>query len=42
VLAPGEEITAEALQALRDVKADGALVRYAADPTLDTFQVVAR
>jgi arginine decarboxylase len=42
VLAPGEEITAEALQALRDVKADGALVRYAADPTLDTFQVVAQ
>jgi arginine decarboxylase len=40
VLAPGEEITAEALQALRDVKADGALVRYAADPSLATFQVV--
>jgi len=40
VLAPGERITAAALQALRDVKADGALVRYAADPSLDSFQVV--
>lgn len=41
VLAPGERITAAALQALHDVKVDGALVRYAADSSLRTFQVVA-
>ena len=40
VLAPGELITAGTLQALRDVQADGAMVRYAADPQLTTFQVV--
>ncbi|MFZ0324565.1 MAG: DegT/DnrJ/EryC1/StrS family aminotransferase [Actinomycetes bacterium] len=40
VLAPGERVTAETLKALRDVKADGALVRYAADPSLGTLQVV--
>jgi arginine decarboxylase len=41
VLAPGELITAEALAALREVAAGGGRIAYAADPTLDTFQVVA-
>jgi len=41
VLALGELITAEALAALREVAADGGRIAYAADPTLDTFQVVA-
>jgi lysine decarboxylase len=41
VLAPGERITAAAVAGLRDAKADGTQVRYAADPTLGTFQVVA-
>ena len=40
VLAPGELITAEALAALREVRADGGRIAYAADPTLATFQVV--
>jgi lysine decarboxylase len=40
VLAPGELITAEALEALREVKADGGRIAYAADPTLATFQVI--
>ena len=40
VLAPGELITAEALEALREVTADGGRIAYAADPTLATFQVV--
>ena len=40
VLAPGELITAEALDALREVAADGGRIAYAADPTLATFQVV--
>jgi arginine decarboxylase len=40
VLAPGELITAEALEALREVAADGGRIAYAADPTLATFQVV--
>jgi len=42
VLAPGELITAEAIEALREVRADGGRIAYAADPTLETFQVVAR
>jgi len=42
VLAPGELITAEALAALREVAAGGGRIAYAADPTLATFQVVAR
>jgi lysine decarboxylase len=40
VLAPGELITGEALEALREVKADGGRIAYAADPTLGTFQVI--
>jgi arginine decarboxylase len=40
VLAPGELITAEALAALREVRAHGGRIAYAADPTLATFQVV--
>ncbi len=40
VLAPGELITAEALDALREVHADGGRIAYAADPTLSTFQVI--
>jgi arginine decarboxylase len=42
VLAPGELITAEAVNALREVAADGGRIAYAADPTLATFQVVCR
>jgi arginine decarboxylase len=41
VLAPGELITAEAVQALREVAADGGRIAYAADPSLVTFQVIA-
>ena len=40
VLAPGELITAEALNALREVHADGGRIAYAADPTLATLQVI--
>ena len=40
VLAPGERITSEAVAGLRQVLADGTQVRYAADRTLATFQVV--
>jgi arginine decarboxylase len=40
VLAPGELITAGALEALREVAADGGRIAYAADPSLATFQVV--
>jgi lysine decarboxylase len=40
VLAPGERITSEAVEGLRQVMADGTQVRYAADHTLATFQVV--
>jgi lysine decarboxylase len=42
VFAPGELITAEALDALREVHADGGRIAYAADPTLGTLQVIAR
>ena len=42
VLAPGELITAEALNALREVRADGGRIAYAADPTLATLQVITR
>jgi lysine decarboxylase len=41
VLAPGELVTREAVQGLRRALADGTQVRYAADPTLRTLQVVA-
>jgi lysine decarboxylase len=40
VLAPGERITREAVEGLRQAMADGTQVRYAADRTLATFQVV--
>jgi lysine decarboxylase len=40
VLAPGERITGEAVEGLRQTLADGTRVKYAADPTLRTFQVV--
>jgi lysine decarboxylase len=41
VLAPGERITAAAVDGLRQAMADGTQVRYAADPTLASLQVVA-
>jgi arginine decarboxylase len=41
VLAPGELITAAAVEALREVAADGGRIAYAADPSLATFQVTA-
>ncbi len=40
VLAPGELITAAAVEALREVAADGGRIAYAADPSLQTFQVI--
>jgi arginine decarboxylase len=42
VLAPGEVITAAALDALRAAQADGGRIAYAADPTLATLQVITR
>jgi len=41
VLAPGERITREAIEGLERALSDGTQVRYAADRTLRTFQVVA-
>jgi lysine decarboxylase len=41
VLAPGERITAAALAALREVRADGGRIAYAADPDLTTLQIIA-
>ena len=41
VLAPGERITTEAIASLHQVMSEGTQVRYAADPTLRTLQVVA-
>jgi arginine decarboxylase len=41
VLAPGERVTAAALEALLAARADGARIAYAADPTLATLVVVA-
>ena len=41
LLAPGELITAAAIEALREVAADGGRIAYAADPSLATFQVIA-
>ncbi|HEX9032210.1 MAG TPA: hypothetical protein VF834_10225 [Streptosporangiaceae bacterium] len=40
VLAPGELITADAIESLREVRADGGRIAYAADPSLETFQVI--
>lgn len=42
VLAPGEIVTSEALDALRGARADGGRIAYAADSSLQTIQVVAR
>ena len=39
VLAPGEIITAEIVHGLRNTKADGVRIAYAADPTLTTYRV---
>jgi lysine decarboxylase len=41
VLAPGEVITKELLDGLRDVAGSGVRIAYAADPTLETLEVVA-
>jgi len=40
VLAPGERISAEAIDGLREAMSHGTQVRYAADPSLRTLQVV--
>jgi lysine decarboxylase len=40
VLAPGERVTVAAVEGLRAAMADGTQVRYAADPTLGTLQIV--
>jgi arginine decarboxylase len=42
VLAPGELISREAVDALREVLADGGRIAYAADPSLATLQVITR
>jgi lysine decarboxylase len=42
VLAPGELIASAAIDSLREVKADGGRIAYAADPSLETFQVVVK
>jgi arginine decarboxylase len=42
VLAPGEVVTKDALAALHTARAEGGRIAYAADPTLATFQVIAR
>lgn len=41
VLAPGERVSADAVDGLRFAMRKGTQVRYAADPTLETIQVVA-
>ena len=41
VLAPGERVTEAAVEGLRMVMSHGTQVRYAADPSLQTLQVVA-
>jgi arginine decarboxylase len=40
VLAPGEEVTRTALEALRRARDDGVRIAYAADPTLRTLEVL--
>jgi arginine decarboxylase len=42
VLAPGELITADAVESLLEIKADGGRIAYAADPSLATLQVIMR
>ncbi|MBC7463141.1 MAG: hypothetical protein H7227_02655 [Actinobacteria bacterium] len=39
VLAPGEVITSEIVNGLRDTKANGVRIAYASDPTLATYRV---
>lgn len=39
VLAPGERITAELVRVLRNLAAEGVRVAFAADPSLESFQV---
>lgn len=41
VLAPGERISGDAIEGLRQALREGTQVRYAADRTLESFQVVA-
>lgn len=41
LVVPGEVLTAEIVEALRRTAAGGVRIAYAADPTLETFQVVA-
>lgn len=41
VLAPGEEVTVDAVDALRAARAAGTRIAYAADPTVRTLDVVA-
>jgi lysine decarboxylase len=41
VLVPGEVVTAEVMRSLRAMRAAGTRLAYAADPTLQTLQVVA-
>ena len=40
VLAPGEEVTLDAVDALLAARAAGSRIAYAADPTLETLRVV--
>ena len=41
VLAPGEEVTPEVVEALRAARAAGSRIAYAADPTVRTLDVIA-
>ena len=41
VLAPGEQVTAEALDALKQARLAGVRIAYAADPSLRTLRVTA-
>ena len=41
VLAPGEEVTLDAVDALRAARDAGSRIAYAADPTVRTLDVVA-
>ena len=41
VLAPGEEVTLDAVDALRAARAAGSRIAYAADPTVHTLDVIA-
>jgi arginine decarboxylase len=41
-LAPGEIVTRDLLDSLREAVRDGTRIAYCADPSLETLQVVAR